>query len=288
MKTAFITGAAEGQGFALAKRLAAEGWEVFAGVLPGVDISELERDSQITPVEQDVSDADSVKRSVVPVRDALAGRGLNLLVNNAGIANLGQGVVEGLDLTETRRLFDINTFGMVNVLQSFLPLVRAAAPDAKVINYSSGAVIANPPANATYNMSKHAILGLTLTLRHEISALGVEATAILPGGVHTFMTRDAHTTTHEMWNKVSEEMNEIYGPVLKSATTQTLPDMLEKHGNTVEYMTDEMMKIIGRAKLKPMYMVGKDVKPLGVMRRLFSDATLEKLVRKTYKIPSKI
>ena len=286
MKTAMITGAAEGQGFALARRLDETGWRVFAGVLPGLDTSALTSGSSgILPVVQDVANTGSVRQSSEIISSELNDSGLNLLVNNAGIANLAQGVIEGLDLDKLKTLFEINTYGQLRTVQAFLPMLRKAAPDARIINYSSGAVVANPPGAGAYNMSKHAVVGMTLTLRHELAALGVQATAILPGGVKTSMTRDAHKTTHQIWNLVSQSVRDVYKPALFSATTETLPYMLEKHGNTTEYMTDELIRIIDRPRLKPLYLVGKDVKPLGFLRRWLADETLEKMIRKTYKIP---
>ena len=53
--------------------------------------------------------------------DALGGQGLDLLINNAGVANIATGVLEAVDMTEARRLFDINVFGMVNVIQAQCP-----------------------------------------------------------------------------------------------------------------------------------------------------------------------
>lgn len=289
MKTAMITGAAEGQGFDLALKLDAMGWKVFAGVLPGLPTEKLTSgNSNITPVVQDVSNTDSVRESAKLIWNELSGTGLNLLVNNAGIANLAQGVTEGLDLEKLKDLFEINTYGQLRTIQAFLPMLRKAAPHARILNYSSGAVVANPPGAVAYTMSKHAVVGLTLTLRHELAALGVQATSILPGGVKTAMTKDAHKTTHEIWNRVSKEIQAVYKPFLFSATTKTLPDLLEKHGNTIEYMTEKLIEIIHEPKLKPLYLVGKDVKPLGFLRRWLSDVGLESMVRKTYKIPSKL
>ncbi len=289
MKTALITGAAEGQGFSLAKKLDKLGWQVFAGVLPGLETSNLTAgNNNIIPVDQDVSNTESVQESAKIVKKELDGRGLNLLVNNAGIANLAQGTTEGLDLEKLKTLFEVNTYGQLRTVQAFLPILRKAAPDARILNYASGAVVANPPGATAYNMSKHAVVGLTLTLRHELAALGVQATSILPGGVKTAMIKDADKTTHEIWNKMSQELQEAYKPALFSATTKVLPAFLEKYGNSVEYMTEKLIKIISQKKLKPLYLVGKDVRPLGILRRLLSDIGLENIIRKTYKIPSKI
>ncbi|WP_299944574.1 SDR family NAD(P)-dependent oxidoreductase [uncultured Microbulbifer sp.] len=288
MKTAFITGAAEGQGLSLALKLNDLGWKVFAGVLPGLDISKLtDNGRNIIPVEQDVSNTNSVRQSAITVASKLDGAGLNMLVNNAGIANLAQGVIEGLNIDDLQRLFEVNTYGQLRTVQAFLPMLRAVAPEARILNYASGVVVANTPGAGGYTMSKHAITGMTLTLRHELAPLGVQATTIMPGGVKTSMTKDIHRTTHEIWKQINQGIRAVYEPHLLEATTQVLPDMVENQGNTVEEMTERMLTIINIPKLKPIYLVGKDVKPLSIMRRWLSDSALEWMIRKSYKIKTR-
>ncbi|MDR3417507.1 MAG: SDR family NAD(P)-dependent oxidoreductase [Nevskia sp.] len=285
MKTVFITGANVGQANLLSKKLAERGWKVFSGVLPGAP-TDLTTGGNITVVEQDVSNTESVRKSAGFVAQALQGQGLNLLLNVAGVANIAVGVMEAVNLDDMQRLFNINAFGQLRVVQAFLPLLRKAAPDARIINYSSGAIIANPVGAGAYNMTKHAIHGMTLTLRHELAPFGIQVTSIIPGGVLTGMSANSHQNTQASWNRQPEEIRKVYSPYLEKVMTQVLPDMLEKHGNTPEYAVDEALKIIDLKKWKPMHYVGRDVKPMGVMRRLLSDSGLEKVMRSQFKIPA--
>ncbi|MGH8632308.1 MAG: hypothetical protein ACREU7_16285, partial [Burkholderiales bacterium] len=64
------------------------------------------------------------------------------------------------------------------------------------------------------------------------------------------------------------------------------PDMLEKTGSSPEQALEGTLQILGKKKWKPMEYLGKDVKPMGVMRRLFSDAQLESIMRMSFKIPA--
>ena len=285
MKGVFLTGANVGQANLLAKKLAERGWKVFAGVLPGA-LTDLVSGGNITVIEQDVSSTDSVKKSAETVAAALKGQGLNLLMNVAGVANIAVGVIEAVDLDEMQRLFNINAFGQFRVVQAFLPLLRQAAPDARIINYSSGAILANPIGAGPYNMTKHAIHGMTLTLRHELAPFGIQVTSIIPGGVLTGMSANAHQNTRITWNKQPEAVRKAYEPFLGKVMMQVLPDMLEKSGSTPEQAVDEALKIIELKRWKPMHYVGRDVKPMGLMRRLLSDSQLEQLMRSTFKIPS--
>jgi NAD(P)-dependent dehydrogenase (short-subunit alcohol dehydrogenase family) len=286
MKTAFITGANVGQANLLTKALAERGWRVFAGVLPGAP-TDLKTGGNIVVVEQDVSNTESVRKSAEVVTQALGGGGLDLLMNVAGVANIATGVMEAVDLAQVERIFHINAFGQLRVVQAFLPLIRKNAPGSRIANYSSGAIIANPIGAGAYTMSKHAIHGMTLTLRHELAALGVQVTSIVPGGVLTGMSTNSHETTRNSWNKQPEAIRQVYEPHLGNTYMKVLPDMLEKTGSTPQEALERTLKIIDKKKWKPMELLGKDVDPaMGIMRRLLSDSMLESVMRTTFKIPT--
>ncbi len=285
MKAAFITGANVGQANLLAKALVQRGWRVFAGVLPTAP-TDLQTGGNLTVVDQDVSDDASVKRSAEIVTAALDGKGLDLLMNVAGVANIATGVIEGAHLPTVQKLFNINLYGQLRVIQAFLPLIRQNAPGSRIANYSSGAIIANPVGAGAYNMTKHAIHGMTLTLRHELAPLGIQVTSIVPGGVLTGMSANAHQNTKKTWNEQPDAIREVYEPHLGHVMMQVLPDMLEKTGSTPEQALEGTLKILDKPKWQPMELLGKDVKPMGVMRRLLSDSQLEFMMRKAFKIPS--
>ncbi|MGB0907979.1 MAG: SDR family NAD(P)-dependent oxidoreductase [Maricaulaceae bacterium] len=283
-KSAFITGAAMGMGALKAKTLAERGWQVFAGVLPGADTSELGDNPNITQVHQDVTSDESVTASAETVKAALGERGLDLLINNAGIANKGIGVIEGANIETARITFEVNTFGTWRVTQAFLPMIRQNAPTSRIINFASGAVKANPAASGAYNMSKHAVVGLTRTLRHELAPFGIQVTAVEPGAVKTHMTANSKKTTQDIWLQVSQEMNDIYGPHLKEGTTVVMPEMIEKNGNEPEVVVYEVLGLLEKKNWKPSYLVGKDAKPLGPMYKLLPSRTFEKILQGASKI----
>lgn len=283
-KTAFITGAAMGMGALKARTLADRGWKVFAGVLPGADTSELGEHANIVPIEQDVSSDESVKASAAVVEKELAGAPLDLLINNAGVADLASGVMEGVSIENGKRLFEINTWGTLRVCQEFLPMVRRGAPNSRVINFASGAVKANPPGSGIYNMSKHAVTGLTRTLRYELAPFGIQVTAVEPGAVKTHMTANSRETTKSIWDSVSEEMNKVYGPHLKYTTTEKMPEQIEG-GNEPQVVVDQVLALLDKKKWKPYYLVGNDVKPLKVLYNVLTETAFENMLMKANGIP---
>ncbi len=283
-KTAFITGAAMGMGALKARTLAQKGWTVFAGVLPGADSSELGEHENITSVNQDVTSDASVKASAKTVRAVLGERPLGLLINNAGIANQGIGVIEGANLEKARIAFEVNTWGTWRVVQAFLPMIRQGAPHSRIINFASGAVKANPACSGAYNMSKHAVVGLTRTLRYELAPFGIQVTAVEPGAVKTHMTANSRDTTQNIWKEVSQEMNDIYGPHLKHTTTELMPQQIEA-GNEPQIVVDQVLGLLEKKKWKPAYMVGNDVKALGPLHKILPERMFENMIMKATKIP---
>jgi len=283
-KSAFITGAAMGMGAMKARKLADRGWRVFAGVLPGADTSELGDNPNITKVEQDVSSDKSIVASSKTVEKALDGRGLDLLINNAGIANIGTGPIEGINIDETRRMFEINTFGMMRVCQTFLPMIRKTAPNSRIINFASGAVRANPVCSGSYNMSKWAVEGLTNTLRNELAPFGIEVTSIEPGAVKTHMTANAESTTQDIWRGIPDDVKAVYEPQLRETTTTKMVEQIN-NGNDPDDVTDEVLALLDKPKWKPRYLVGKDVKPMKVMLAVMPERAFEKTIQKAVGIP---
>jgi NAD(P)-dependent dehydrogenase (short-subunit alcohol dehydrogenase family) len=283
-KTAFITGAAMGMGAMKACKLAKRGWLVFAGVLPGADTSELGTDPNIVIVEQDVTSEESVLKSAKIVSKHLKDRPLDLLINNAGIANKGTGPIEGIDMKEAKFLFEVNTFGSMRVVQTFLPMIRKGAPHSRIINFASGAVRANPVCSGSYNMSKWAVEGLTCTLRNELAPLGIQVTSIEPGAVKTHMTANAKETTKDIWTNISNTVKSVYQPFLLETTTTKMVEQISR-GNDPDYVTEEVLSLLNKKKWKPRYLVGKDVKPMKVMLGIMSESLFEKTIQKAVGIP---
>ena len=283
-KTAFITGAAMGMGAMKANKLAERGWKVFAGVLPKANTSELNDHENIVQVKQDVTSDKSVKDSAKTVAKHLGDKGLDLLINNAGIAHLGTGPIEGIHMDEMRIIFEVNTFGAMRVTQAFLPMIRKAAPDSRIINFASGAVRANPACSGSYNMSKWAVEGLTCTLRNELAPFGIEVTSIEPGAVKTHMTANAEETTKSIWSNMSDEVRAVYEPHLLETTTTKMVEAIDK-GNDADYLTDQVLALLEKKTWKPRYLVGKDVKAMKPMLALLPERTVEKLIQKGVGIP---
>jgi NAD(P)-dependent dehydrogenase (short-subunit alcohol dehydrogenase family) len=281
-RSAVVTGAAMGMGMLMARKLAQRGWRVFAGVMPGLDTSELTHGVELTVIKQNVTDQEMVRAGAREVTAALAGAGLDLLINNAGIANIATGVLEGVDIEESKRLFDVNLWGQVRMIQAFLPQLHASRQSPRIFNFSSGAVRVPMPCSAIYNMSKYAVEGMTNTLRYELAKFGIQVTSIEPGAVKTHMTANPVESTASIWERTSPEMRKRYEAKLRPIT-DSLGKMLLT-ANDPDYVTDSVLKLVDVRRLKPRYMVGKEVKLLPALQRLLSETAFERLIAKQFNI----
>ncbi len=281
-RSAVVTGAAMGMGMLMARKLAQRGWRVFAGVMPGLDTAELLQGVKLTVIEQNVTDEAMVQAGARQVADALGGAGLDLLINNAGIADIATGPIEGVNLEEGKRLLDVNLFGQVRVIKAFLPLLHQSKQSPRIFNFSSGAVRVPMPCSGMYNMSKYGVEGLTNTLRYELAKFGIQATSIEPGAVKTHMTADPINSTARIWERSTPQIRQRYEAKLRPITDHLGKMLLT--ANEPDFVTEGVLKLVDVAKLKPRYMVGKEVRMLPLMQALLSESAFERLVAKQFNI----
>jgi NAD(P)-dependent dehydrogenase (short-subunit alcohol dehydrogenase family) len=281
-RSAVVTGAAMGMGMLMARKLAQRGWRVFAGVMPGLDTAELTRGVTLTVIEQNVTDEAMVQAGARQVAEALGGAGLDLLINNAGIADIATGPIEGVNLEEGQKLLDVNLFGQVRVIKAFLPLLHQSKQSPRIFNFSSGAVRVPMPCSGMYNMSKYGVEGLTNTLRYELSKFGIQVTSIEPGAVKTQMTADPINSTARIWERSTPQIRQRYEAKLRPITDHLGKMLLT--ANEPDFVTEGVLKLVEVPKLKPRYMVGKEVRMLPLMQALLSETAFERLVAKQFNI----
>jgi len=94
-KTALVTGAGTGLGFATAKMLSEKGWQVFGTIIPSQSPDELKR-LGITPIVMDITDRGSVEDGYEYIAAQVGDKGLAALINVAGVAGIAGGVIEGV------------------------------------------------------------------------------------------------------------------------------------------------------------------------------------------------
>jgi NAD(P)-dependent dehydrogenase (short-subunit alcohol dehydrogenase family) len=183
--TAIITGAASGIGRALAEELARRGCEV---VLADRQIEQAEEISfgikasggKATAVKIDVRDSPAMEQ-VVQDTFQRCGR-LDYIFNNAGIS-IGGGVSQ-YSIEDWNYIVDVNLRGVINGIQAAYPLMIKQG-FGHIINTASMAGLLPSPGNGGYATTKHAIVGLSNSLRAEAILVGVRVSVLCPGVIST-------------------------------------------------------------------------------------------------------
>jgi len=192
--TAVVTGASRGIGFAIARSLVGRGAHValFARNRERLEAAAAELGSSALPVAVDVGDPASVRAGFARVHEARGG--LDVLVNNAGIAGLGR--IEDITDDDLRREIDTNLLGAVHCSRAAIPLLRAAG-GGDIVNVSSSSVADPYPYLSIYAATKAALEMFSVALRREVKADGTRVIVMRLG--------PSWTTFNEAWDAGAAE-----------------------------------------------------------------------------------
>ena len=184
-KTAFITGATSGFGRAAAKRFVEAGWQVVGSGRRAerLDALHAELGDAFHPACFDIRDEAAVRAAL----DALPQkfRGIDLLVNNAGLAQ-GTKPAQEAQLSDWRTMIDTNITALVTLTHALLPVLieRKGA----IVNVSSTAANYAYAGGNVYGGSKAFVSQFSLNLRADLHGTGVRVTALEPGMAETEFT----------------------------------------------------------------------------------------------------
>jgi len=184
-KTAFITGGASGIGLGMAKAMLSEGMNVVIADVNDRNIAAARAElpeAGVEIVHVDVTDRGSVADAA---RSAVAAFGsIHVLCNNAGIA--GGGAVADPSFVDWDRAMAVNLGGAVNVVKTFVPLIRQHGAGGHVVNTSSIAgITALPGEGGAYTTAKFAVRGLSESLRLSLAPEGIGVSVLCPGLTRT-------------------------------------------------------------------------------------------------------
>jgi NAD(P)-dependent dehydrogenase (short-subunit alcohol dehydrogenase family) len=194
MKTVLITGANKSIGFEAARQLLQQGYYVYLGSRDAqrgqqaVDQLHAEGLTQVELLAIDVTDS----TSITAAREALGQKtaGLDVLINNAGISGGMSQPAVSTPISTIKEVFDTNVFGVIEVTQAFLDLLRQS-PAPRIVNVTSGLgslTLHNDPTwkyyhvkGAAYAPSKAALNGYTIMLAYELRDTPFKVNAVDPG-----------------------------------------------------------------------------------------------------------
>jgi NAD(P)-dependent dehydrogenase (short-subunit alcohol dehydrogenase family) len=252
-----ITGASTGIGAACVLDLASRGMRVYAGVRRDEDGEELvsQADGNVVPVIVDVTDRPSIDAAATQIREETGEHGLAGLVNNAGI--LVSAPLEFVSPDQLRRQFEVNVFGTVAVTQAALPLLRKAK--GRVVTIGSIAGRAAPPYFGPYAATKHALEGITDSLRMEVRHWGIEVALVQPDAVATPIWSKLDTAPEHQTVQLSPEAKELYGDDVDAMTKASR--LMDRRGMPVAHVVKAVRHALTARRPKTRY-------PLGFRTRL--------------------
>ncbi|AEO64373.1 uncharacterized protein THITE_2041110 [Thermothielavioides terrestris NRRL 8126] len=180
-KTVLITGCSYGGlGSHLAEAFAARGFHVFATLRNPAKAGALSGMAGVQVLELEVTSAESIQSCVKAVEKTTGGS-LDVLVNNAGADHTLPLLDTPID--EAKRLYDLNVWAPLAVMQAFAPMVINAK--GAICNISSVSAVCNFAWAGTYASSKAALTTLSETMRVELEPFGVRVLTVMLGGCAT-------------------------------------------------------------------------------------------------------
>jgi NAD(P)-dependent dehydrogenase (short-subunit alcohol dehydrogenase family) len=186
-KTILITGATAGIGRTTALHLASRGHRVIASGRKADQLAALRDEARaaghsVDIVLLDVTREDSIAQAVTEIDRLTGGRGVDVLVNNAGYGLVGP--LSEVSDADLRKQYDTNVFGLMAVTRAFLPAMRERRAG-RVINVSSMGGRMTFPFMGAYNSTKYAVESLSDALRAELRPFGIDVVLIEPGVIRT-------------------------------------------------------------------------------------------------------
>ena len=183
-RVAVVTGGASGIGRAIAERCVAEGMRVMIADIEAPALHAAAEEIKAVPYRLDVSDAAQV--------EAMAGAAykefgaVHLLFNNAGVAPNGK-PAWGQSLETWKWVIDVNLYGVIHGLRSFVPRMLAGGEEGHIVNTASVAGLSSGPMISPYFATKHAVVGLSESLYLELAMFKtrISASVLCPAFVKT-------------------------------------------------------------------------------------------------------
>jgi short-subunit dehydrogenase len=250
---AALTGAASGIGRALALELAARGCDLAladrdeAGLQAVAAEIAKSHQRKVTVHRVDVSEPGQIADFALAATSAHPG--LNIVVNNAGVALLGN--FAEIDQAQMEWLININFWGVVRTTRALLPHLERQR-EAHIVNISSIFGIIAPPGQTAYAAGKFAVRGFSESLRHELQMADspVKLSVVHPGGVSTNIVRNSRTGTGITDNERRAQAIERFDAVAKTTPTAAALRIIE-----------------GIEKNAPRILIGSDARFMDLLQR---------------------
>jgi len=270
-KSIFITGASKGIGNTTALYLAERGFRVFAGFRKMEDGETLKDEGKgnVVPIRIDVTKPEMIAEAFTVIGKILGDKGLNGLVNNAGVAVAGP--LEFLPVEKIRQQMEINFIGQIAVTQAAMPFIRKAG--GRIINMSSISGRFTSPFLAPYSASKFALEVFSDALRRELMPWDIKVVVVEPGSIATPIWDSSLERIDKMLAEMPERAHELYNKQFEIMRRQI--EETEKKGDPPENVARTVYKALTARNPKTRYPVGLHIKLASLAVRLVPDKVID-------------
>lgn len=193
-------------------------------------------------LELDVTDKESIKKAIEQI--ILQYQKIDILVNNAGYSV--RGALEELPIEDMKRVFDVNVFGIVQMLQAVVPHMRKAGTG-KIINIGSISGKFAQAINGGYCASKHAVEAISDALRLELHPFHIQSTVIEPGPIQTQFFQTLSNKSETILDNPNSPYKKFYLADIQSRKKQIRTDS--------KIAATKICDIIDSKTVKPRYQV---------------------------------
>lgn len=269
LKTVLITGASTGIGRETAKYFQQNGWNVAATMRSPQNEKELIKLQNVICPKLDVTDEKSITLAIEnTIREFST---IDVIVNNAGYSLTG--VFEAATIEQLHYQYDVNVFGIMNVIRAILPHFRKRK-SGTIVNVSSVGGKMTMPLYSMYNSTKWAVSGFSEALQYELRPFNIKVKIVEPGGVITdFYDRSMKHTKKDGLADYDKYVQKVYA----------VNNRFASRGNKPIKTAKVIYKTANDNNWKQYYPSGVDAKVFLTLRKYFPLSWFNCVVRKTYK-----
>lgn len=270
MSVVLITGCSSGIGRALADVFKTAGHEVWATARKTADVDALAA-AGFKAVELDVNDSAALDRLAGQLEEN--GKGLDVLINNAGYGGIGPLLDGGVQAM--RRQFETNVFSIVGVTRALFPLLRSNR--GLVVNMGSVSGVLTTPFGGAYCASKAAVSAVSDALRMELAPFGMRVMEVQPGAVDTQFAKNAN---HEAERVIHE--SSAWWPLREGIRARA--NASQTHPTPASEVARDVFNAVQKATPPRLLRSGNGCRVLPLMALLLPKGLVELILRKRFKI----
>jgi NAD(P)-dependent dehydrogenase (short-subunit alcohol dehydrogenase family) len=272
MSVVLITGCSSGIGRAMADAFKVAGHEVWACARKPADVDALAT-CGFRAVELDVNDGAALERLATELERH--GKGLDVLINNAGYGGIGPLLDGGVEAM--RRQFETNVFSVVGVTRALFPLLRRNK--GLVVNIGSVSGVLVTPFAGAYCASKAAVHAMSEALRMELAPFGIHVMEVQPGAIDTHFAKNASHEAEQVISEGSPWWPLRDGIRARANASQTNPTPASDFARDV-------LNAVQSAKPPRLLRSGNGSRALPLMERLLPKSLLERILSKRFGLGS--